>query len=185
MKQAIYGFVLFIFLILPPVSNLLESIMIIHMHMQMPLLVLSGFLMARFFLIRFPAVFEKWNHNGIPGILLFLIIWFYWMIPKAMDEALTLQTVELFKFVSLPFLAGVSLCDSWRKLSHMGQSIVYIIFTLKFIVMGYLYVGIDEQICNNYLIIEQKTLGWGSFAFAACFILYGFQFVFSDQKEYE
>ena len=95
MKQSIYGFVLFVFLILPPVANLLESIMIIHMHMQMPLLVIAGFLMAKFFQTRFPHFFEKWNHNGVPGIILFVIIWVYWMIPRTMDEALTVQSVEI------------------------------------------------------------------------------------------
>ena len=49
MKQSFYGLLLFIFLVLPPVANLMESIMIIHMHMQMPMLVFAGFLMARFF----------------------------------------------------------------------------------------------------------------------------------------
>ncbi len=38
------------------------------------LLVIAGFLMARFFQIRFPGFFEKWNHNGVPGITLFIII---------------------------------------------------------------------------------------------------------------
>ncbi|MDL4839600.1 hypothetical protein [Aquibacillus rhizosphaerae] len=185
MKQAMYGLILFIFLILPPVATFLESIMIIHMHMQMPLLVFSGFLIARFFQIRFPQFFKNWNDNGIPGMLLFLIIWLYWMIPKAMDDALTLQFVEIFKFFSLTFLAGVPLRDSWGKLGSKAKSIVYVFFTLKFIIMGYLYIGIESQICNNYLIIEQRTLGWGSLAFAACFILYGFYWVFTDQSEFK
>ena len=59
------------------------------MHMQMPILVIAGFFMARFFQIRFPGFFEKWNRNGVPGIRLFSIIMVYWMIPRTMDEALT------------------------------------------------------------------------------------------------
>jgi hypothetical protein len=72
MKQYTYGLLLFVILMLPPIANLLESIMIIHMHMQMPLIVFSGFLMVRFFQVRFPDFFEKWNHNGVPGITLFI-----------------------------------------------------------------------------------------------------------------
>src|SRR5699024_4691463 len=106
MKQSAYGLILFIFLILPPVSNLMESIMIIHMHMQMPMLVLAGFLMGKFFQIKFPHVFEKWNKDGTPGILLFGIIMLYWMIPRTMDEALVMNSMEIFKFISLTFLAG-------------------------------------------------------------------------------
>ena len=48
MKQSVYGLVLLIFLAVPPVAHFMESVMIIHMHMQMPLLVIAGFLMARY-----------------------------------------------------------------------------------------------------------------------------------------
>ncbi|MCT2536341.1 hypothetical protein NC661_13105 [Aquibacillus koreensis] len=185
MKQAIYGLILFTFLALPPVANLLESIMIMHMHMQMPLLVFAGFLIARFFQLKFPQFFERWNANGVPGMLLFLIIWLYWMVPRAMDEALTSPFMELFKFFSLTFLAGIALRDSWKKLGNIEFSIMYIFFTLKFIIMGYLYLAIEDQICNNYLIIEQKTLGWGSLAMAVCFVIFGFYWHFTDQSEYQ
>ena len=74
MKQSLYGFLLWVILILPPVAHVLESVMIIHMHMQMPLLVVSGFFMARFLQLKWPRFFAKWNANGIPGILLFTII---------------------------------------------------------------------------------------------------------------
>src|SRR5699024_3098572 len=138
MKQAMYGLVLYAFLILPPVATLMESIMAIHMHMQMPLLVISGILMARFFQVRFPGFFEKWNRNGVLGILLFVFIWTYWLIPLAMDEALTMQVVEVFKFISLPFLAGIPLRDSWGKLGKMGKYIMFIYFIISFLALGWL-----------------------------------------------
>ena len=185
MKQSIYGFVLFVFLILPPVANLLESIMIIHMHMQMPLLVIAGFLMAKFFQTRFPHFFEKWNHNGVPGIILFVIIWVYWMIPRTMDEALTVQSVELFKFFSLPFLAGIPFRDSWKKLGSTGKNVIFISFTIMFIGLGWLYIGSPVQLCNNYLIIEQITLGWGFLLTAICMVLYMAYVTFIDHSKYE
>lgn len=64
MKQSGYGFLLLLILSLPPVANLLESIMITHMHMQMPMLVFAGFLMAKFFQTKFPSFFEKWNEGN-------------------------------------------------------------------------------------------------------------------------
>lgn len=67
--------------------------MIIHMHMQMQMLVFAGFLMAKLFQMRNAHFFEKWNGNGIPGIALFLIISIYWMIPRTMDEALTILII--------------------------------------------------------------------------------------------
>lgn len=185
MKQAVYGLLLFVFLALPPVASFLESIMIVHMHMQMPLLVISGFLMARFFQLKFPRFFERWNHNGVPGILLFMIIWSYWMIPRSMDEAITVQAVEVFKFVSLPFLAGVPLRDSWKKLGAIGRNVIYAFLIVLFGLMAWLYIGADSQLCNNYLMVEQKTLGWGSLAMGAFLLMYVVQLIFVDQSEYE
>src|SRR5690625_3990965 len=117
MKQAIYGLILYVFLMLPPVITLSESIMSIHMHMQMPLLGISGMLMTPLLQKKFPGFFSKWNKNGIPGIILFLIVFSYWLIPRAMDDALMLTSVQVFKFISWPFLIGVPLRDSWSKLS--------------------------------------------------------------------
>lgn len=172
MRQAVYGLLLYAFLVLPPVIDLLESIMIVHMHMQMPLLVFSGFLMAQFFQMKFPRFFAKWNQNGVPGILLFFIIWSYWMIPRAMDEAVTLPSVEIFKFISLPFLAGIPLRDSWKKLSPVGKNVSLLYLTFTFLFLAWLYISVDEQVCNNYLEVEQKTVGWGSLVTALILLIY-------------
>lgn len=185
MKQTIYGLLMYIFLLLPPVANLLESIMITHMHMQMPLLVMAGFLMARFFQSRFPHFFEKWNSNGVPGILLFMIVMTYWMIPRTMDEALTMPSIEIFKYISLPFLAGVPLRDSWKKLGSIGKNTVLISFTVIFLGMGWLYIWSPNQLCNNYLLIEQITLGWGFLTTALCTIIYLVYVSFIDSSSYE
>ncbi|PYZ92291.1 hypothetical protein CR194_15755 [Salipaludibacillus keqinensis] len=185
MNQFLFGFLLLVFLALPPVANLLESIMIVHMHMQMPLLVIAGFLMAYYFQKKYPAFFEKWNQRGYPGILLFSIIMIYWMLPRAMDDALTSQTVEIFKYISLPFLAGVPLRDSWAKLTSFLKNIVIISFTIMFIMMGLLYIAWPEQLCNNYLMIEQITLGWGFITMAACMVIYLVYNVLIDPMQYE
>jgi hypothetical protein len=180
MNLKTFGLGLFIFLIIPPVANLMESVMIIHMHMQMPILVITGFLMAPFFQSKFPHFFEKWNQNGIPGILLFIIVVGYWMLPRTMDEALELWTVELFKFISLPFLAGVPLRDSWRKLEQAGKNAVIVFFSIAFITMGWLYINATMQLCNNYLLIEQITLGWGFLTMGIAFVIFlGYRFFFN------
>jgi amino acid transporter len=185
MNQFIMGLVLLIALMIPPVPKLMESIMIIHMHMQMPMLVIAGFFMARLFQEKFPSFFEKYNQNGIPGILLFTIIMLYWMLPRTMDEALTVQSVEVFKFISLPFLAGVPLRDSWKKLSKVGRNNLITIFTVVFIGMGWLYVQTNEQLCNNYLVIDQLILGWGFITMAICMVIYLIYTFIVDPSQYE
>lgn len=185
MRQAYYGAVLFLFLMLPPVITLSESIMIIHMHMQMPLLGIAGMLMTPFLQKMFPNFFAKWNRNGIPGIILFFIVILYWLIPRTMDEALTMPLSEIFKFISWPFLAGVPLRDSWSKLTPAIKNVVYISLTVIYAFMGWLYIASPDQLCNNYLIVEQRTLGWGFLLIAFCIILFFIQLLFVDDTEYE
>lgn len=185
LNQSFYGFLLFIFLVMPPVADFMESLMVIHMHMQMPMLVIAGFLMAKVFQDRFPVFFEKWNANGIPGILLFVIVMGYWMLPRTMDEALAVPFVEAFKFISLPFLAGVPLRNSWRKISPGLKNGLIIGFAVAFLGLGWLYIASPVQLCNNYLVIEQITLGWAFVATSICFIIYLAYSYFVDPSQYE
>jgi hypothetical protein len=185
LKQSIYGLLLLLALMLPPVVSLMESVMVIHMHMQMPLLIFTGFLMARFFQMQVPHFFEKWNGNGIPGIMLFVIIVVYWTLPRSMDEALTIPSMEVFKFISLPLLAGIPLRDSWKKLKPFVKNIVFYLFIIVFFGMGWLYIDSPMQLCNNYLIIEQITLGWGFLTTAICMVIYLLYTAFIDPSQYE
>ncbi|RXI96242.1 hypothetical protein DS745_21110 [Anaerobacillus alkaliphilus] len=185
MDQCKIGLALFIFLVIPPVATFMESVMVMHMHMQMPMLIIAGLLMAPFFQQRFPRFFEKWNENGLPGVLLFIIIMVYWILPRTMDEALTLQSVEVFKFISLPFLAGVPLRDSWKKLSVVQKNTLIAFFTLVFIGMGLLYILAPVQLCNNYLLIEQIALGWAFVLTALGMVIYLLYVAFVDPSEYE
>ncbi|WEK54659.1 MAG: hypothetical protein P0Y55_00865 [Candidatus Cohnella colombiensis] len=185
MKQSVYGLLLLMALSIPPVANLMESIMIVHMHMQMPLLVVAGFFMARYLQLRFPHFFESWNNNGVPGMILFTIVVSYWMIPRTMDEAITIQSVEIFKFFSLAILAGVPLRDSWKKLGQIGRNIMISLFATLFFVMGWVYVNSPEQLCNNYRLVEQITLGWGFFTTAICMVIYLIYISIVDRSAYE
>src|SRR5690625_196561 len=120
MKKLISGVLLFLLLAMPPVRLLLESYMLLHMLVQLPLLIISGMLIGDYLVKRFPGFFDKYDHNGIPGILLVYLVTMYWMIPRAMDEALLLPAVEIFKYISLPFLAGIALRNSWNRLNMIG-----------------------------------------------------------------
>ena len=159
--------------------------MIIHMHMQMPLLVISGMLMASFFQKKYPAFFAKWNENGLPGLLLFSIIMAYWLLPRTMDDALTSWIVQAFKYGGLPLLAGVPLKDSWPKLSKKLKNLVWTCFAVVFVLMGMLYILSPVQLCNNYLMSEQITLGWGFITMAICMIIYLAYVLFVETSDYE
>lgn len=134
---------------------------------------------------KFPKFFAKWNERGIPGIILFTLVMTYWSIPRAMDDALTMYSVELFKFISLAFLAGVPLRASWMKLTDFWKNAVFVFFTLQYGLMGLIYLMSDSQLCNNYLQSEQITLGWGFLTVAIALLIYLIQLVIIDPSDYE
>lgn len=184
MKQAVYGLIIYLFLMAPPVIHLSESIMAIHMHVQMPLLAVVGMLMTPLLQKKFPNFFRKWNENGFPGMLLFIIVFSFWLIPRAMDDAMTTTYMEVFKFISWPFLIGVPLRDSWAKVSLTAKNIVLIILALLYMIMSWLYIFSPDQLCNNYLIVDQRTLGWSFLLVALCFIIFVVQSFFIDPNQF-
>lgn len=182
MRQAIYGTVLYIILIIPPVISLLESVMILHMLVQMPLLIITGYLWGKPILEKYHHFFAKWNTTGVAGILVVFIVTTYWMVPRAMDESLTIWYIELFKFMSLPFV-GLLLRDSWHKLQIVGKVFVFLNYISMFGMMAWLYIDSPIQVCNNYLEIEQQALGWGFLVITVGMVLYILQVTFTDQSE--
>lgn len=75
MKQFIYGLIIFIFLALPPVRELAESIMAIHMHMQMPLIAAAGILMTPLLQNNFHVFLQSGMKAG------FLVFYYLWLSP--------------------------------------------------------------------------------------------------------
>lgn len=184
MKQALYGSILLIFLMLPPVNHLAETIMSIHMHMQMPLIAVGGMLLTPLLQKKFPGFFQKWNETGIPGITLFIIIVMFWLMPKAMDDTLASNYMEAFKFISWS-IVGISLRDSWKKLSNIWKNGLFIGLSVVYVLMAGVYIFSQDQLCNNYLIVDQRTLGWGYLLIAVCLLLYFIQSLFIDPTEYQ
>ena len=50
--------------------------------------------------------------------------------------------------------------------------------------MAYLYIFFESTLCNNYLLVDQKTVGWGVAFFSLCLILYLVLTLFTDQSQY-
>jgi hypothetical protein len=181
-KYAYIGAILYCILLIPPVRIYLESIMVVHMLVQLTLLIIAGWFLGKYLVNRFPKLFDMINSNGVPGIILVICITLYWMLPRAADEALTLLSVEIFKFISLP-IVGILLADSWEKIKTLGRSFVFLNYLSMFGMMGWLYLDAPIQICNNYLISEQKALGIGYLIVTAAMILYVLQYVFVDHSQ--
>lgn len=162
----------------PPVRVWLESSMVGHMLVQIPLLIIIGALWAP----STPARLREWlsacNAGGIPLTLLALFASAYWMLPRALDAALNFAVVELVKFITLPLLVGLPLALSWRRLSLLGQGFVWSNFVSMLGVLSWLYIVSPVRVCNNYLINQQVLLGHGLLAFTLALFVVGAARVF-------
>lgn len=185
MKRLSIGLILYGILLLPPVITLLEKWMVTHMFVQMPLLIIVGYMIGTYAIRKFKKFFIYWNDDGIPGVILLFLVTMYWMVPRTMDEALQGGLVEIFKFISLPVLVGIILCDSWPKISSLVKGVILFNYIPMFGMMAWLYIDSPIQICNNYLETEQKILGWGFFIIMLVLLLYVLQSVFVDTKKIE
>ncbi len=91
----------------------------------------------------------------------------------------------MFKFISLPFFAGIGLRDSWKRLAPIVKNSIIAGFAILFLALGWLYIWSPNQLCNNYLVIEQIALGWGFITTAIAMVIYLAYNFFIDPSAYE
>lgn len=182
MNNISIGIFFYLLLLFPPIIRFLEGIMISHMLVQLTLLVFSGWLVGDVVRRKLKRKLDIFNEGGVPGILFFLLITMYWMLPRVMDETLTYWYIEMFKFISLP-ASGILLRDSWRRLGAVGKSFIYLNYISMFGVMAWLYIDAPVRVCNSYLENDQKILGWGFFILTLAMLFYVIQQAFIDHRE--
>lgn len=161
MNRALAAIGLIGLLALPAARGVLEREMVTHMLVQMPLLVLAGIFTASVIPQRVKVELAHWNRGGIPGALLAVLVSSWWMVPRALDSALASPGAELWKFVSLPLLAGVPIAISWRPLGVIGRGFVVVNVLPMWAVVGWLYIAAPVRVCNYYLLGQQEVAGRG------------------------
>jgi hypothetical protein len=162
-------------------SGPLTALMSLHMLVQIPLLVLAGLFAERAWRAGHPPRAgarprPAWSYNeyGIPGLLLVSLVGAGWMIPKALDDALTDWRVAAFKYLGLPvcgWVLGASLRHSnvVIKLFFLGN------FCWMSAIVGMIYLDQPIRLCNAYLQDDQDWSGRGLIALAivlpSCWLL--------------
>lgn len=157
--RPIIGVLLWLVLALPWSRAALESVMAAHMLLQIPLLAVAGGLMVHALPSRWSARIEAFNRGGFSGTLLALIASTWWMVPRALDLALSSPAMEVAKFVTLPLLVGASFALSWRALGVIGRGFVVANVLPMWAVVGWLYVAAPVRLCNYYLVNDQTAAG--------------------------
>ena len=161
MIGALAGAGLVAVLALPWVRHWFESVMIVHMLVQIPLLAGAGALMTTGLPARLRTPIASWNEHGISGILMAAAASTWWMLPRALDSALASPAMEIAKFVTLPLFVGAPLAVSWSRLGTMGRGFVISNALPMWTVVGWLYVAAPVRVCNFYLVQDQAVAGTG------------------------
>ncbi len=167
--QPLVGLALLLLLAMPLSRQLLESSLINHMLVQIPLLALVGWLMGKCFL---EHKFEQLNRYGIPGLLIAVFAILFWMIPRWLDAALSEPIWEVMKFITVPLFIGLPLGISWWHLSSFSRAVVWTNTISMLLVLGWLYVAAPVRVCNNYLVNQQQEFGYVVMSLAVMIALY-------------
>lgn len=163
----------------PPMRTLIEQSMLWHMAIQMPLLILTGWLLmasgaplpAAGITMRTSQQTPmqtntqinsqgiEWNVYGLTGFLFSFITITYWMLPSAIDRAVVLPSADVMKLMSL-FACGASL----RHSSARAPALIQLFFLGNFLAMmlwlGSYFLQTDLRLCNAYSLQSQINTGW-------------------------
>jgi hypothetical protein len=150
----------YLLLATPIARDWLEASMSRHMLVQMPLLVVIGIIAARLVPGRMQDSLLIQFGGAWPCVIAALFASSYWMLPRALDAALTDPWAEVAKFLSLPFLVGFPLVLAWRRLTLIGRGFVWTNFFSMLAVLGWLYIVAPVRVCNSYLVNDQENAGW-------------------------
>ncbi|HEY8011579.1 MAG TPA: hypothetical protein VIE67_11355 [Rudaea sp.] len=130
-----------------------------HMLVQIPLLVVVGWLLVPVLPARVAATTAYWNHRGITGLVLATLAGAFWMLPRALDAAITDPLVDAAKYLSIPVLIGLPFGLSWPRAGFIVRGVFLLEFIATFFRLGWLYLIWPDRLCNNYLLGDQQRLG--------------------------
>jgi uncharacterized membrane protein len=152
------GSLLWTALALPPIRQALQGTMTSQMLVQIPLLALAGWLVARAMPHRIAAL-ARWDYQGIGGLLLASLTGMVWMLPRMMDASVDDAWFTLAKFASVPLLIGAPVALSWPQAGFVVRGVFLLELIATAFRLGWLYLVSPMRLCSNYLLSDQQRLG--------------------------
>ena len=140
-----------------------ESRMALHMLVEFPLLLASGWAAARLAARHVPT--DAFDALGLLGVAVVSCVSAFWMIPAALDLALLNEPMRWAKLASW-IAAGALLARAWPKLGD--EIAVFFLGNLAwmFATAGLLYREAEIRLCVSYLAEDQRWTGNGLVALA-------------------
>ncbi len=135
--------------------------MLWHMVIQMPMLVLGGWLaMGAIRNTAVPAAMAAWNRYGLTGFIAAQAVTAYWMLPLAIDRAVVLPAADGAKLVTL-LACGALLRHSVDRAPAVLQ-LFFIGYAVPMMIwLGLYFASVDLRLCNAYSLESQIRAGQG------------------------
>ena len=140
--------VLLLVLLAPPLRHALQSSMTAQMLVQIPLLAAAGWLAAMALPARLSAAIGTCNEHGISGLVLATLASAFWMLPRALDAAVTDPSLAIAKYLSVPLLIGLPLALSWPRMGFVVKGVLLLEGIATLLRLGWLYLVSPERLCN-------------------------------------
>lgn len=157
---------------LPPVGSWLKLSMVGHMLVQMPLLVVCGFLLAR----RLRQTHAQLGRSLRPYrwslLLCATFTLMVWMLPRLLDLAVESTSVDMLKVLSLSFLAGLPLGLAWPLFGPVVHGLIHVEALATLWRLGWLYLESPSRLCSRYALDDQSRLGMWMLALGGVYALW-------------
>ena len=163
-------------LALPAARSALEAEMVRQMILQLPLLGITGGLLAHALRGYAPGWLREADQSGAAGVTLALFAIVFWMLPRSLDAALGAPRMEAAKLITVPLLAGLPLASSWRRLPLLARGFLAANFLSMLGTVGALYLAAPVRLCAYYRLDQQAAAGRGLIVLAG---VAGFAWLFA------
>ena len=148
-------------IVYPDIDIYLDSVMYRHLLIQIPFLILLGYMGGkRFFKGSAPTGIEReLNARGFSGLIFFTGVLIFWMLPLSIDSTVSSDLRDNLMHMCMLF-AGILLASSERTAPPVLKSAYEIYFTAMIIAMGNIYAVYSELICASYTLEQQHQTGY-------------------------
>ena len=143
----------------------LEADMARHMLVEFPLLAALGAWLACHTPPRVESVIARFDRYGLTGWTYASLAAAFWMIPAALDAALSSPSVNASKYASL-IAAGFALRGAMRRSPTALEAFFVGNFVWMSATVGLIYQDSPQRLCLSYLMDAQARAGRGLVAAA-------------------
>jgi hypothetical protein len=147
----------------------LEADMARHMLLEFPLLFALGAAIAGLVPPRAEAALSSVDRYGLTGWTSASLVLAFWMIPAALDAALTSGGVNAAKYASL-VAAGFAVRSAMRRSPVALEAFFVGNLVWMMATVGLVYQEAESRLCLNYLADSQQRAGRGLVALAVAIL---------------